>query len=436
MHTRPIRADGRRAWTAPGALLLVLLAGGLAACGSSGSSDSTSSSPATSTAAATAAAPKCGDGSGKAATGTPISVGGMTTASGGVSAVQGAKTVKAYFDCLNANGGVNGRPVEYTSVDDGLNPATAARGAATLVNDKKVVGIVGGSYLECPVAGPIYAKAGVYEIDGVGASAQCFTSKNIASVSMGAPLAGSSITDALIAGGAKKIALLLPNIPGLGDALKQAAERTAKANGATIVKSTLYKPGVKDATSLVLAAASANPDGIGLAGIKSDLVTILKTAEAQKLKDRFKFASVNQLYAPEVPKALTDYWAGGALQVQHQFGPIEATTPDVGLWKAVVKQYAPGTPTDEVSEGMFLAAKMFGDTLKGIQGPITAASVATAIQGIRDYQTDMLCAPFSWGKLPFRVGNVQTRVASVDGDQWKDDGGCKQISDPILKGGG
>jgi branched-chain amino acid transport system substrate-binding protein len=434
MHTRPTRGGARRAWAAPGALCLILLAGGLAACGSSGSSDSTSASTAT-TAAAAAVVPKCGDGSGKAATGEPIPVGGMTTASGGVSAEQGAKTVKAYFDCLNANGGVNGRPVEYTAVDDGLNPASAARGAATLVNDKKVVGIVGGSYLECPVAGPIYAKAGLYEIDGIGASAQCFTSKNIASVSMGAPLAGSSITDALIADGAKKIALLLPNIPGLGDALKQAAERTAKANGATIVKSTLYKPGVKDATSLVLAAASANPDGIGLAGIKSDLVTILKTAEAQKLKDRFKFASVNQLYAPEVPKAVTDYWAGGALQVQHQYGPIEATTPDVSLWKAVVKRYAPDVPTDEVSEGMFLAAKMFGDALARIEGPITAASVAKAVQGIRDYRTDMLCAPFSWGKLPFRVGNVQTRVASIDGDGWKDDGGCRQIPDPILKGG-
>jgi branched-chain amino acid transport system substrate-binding protein len=164
-------------------------------------------------------------------------------------------------------------------------------------------------------------------------------------------------------------------------------------------------------------------------------VTILKTAEAQKLKDRFKFAAVNQLYAPEVPKALGDYWGGGALKVQHQFGPIEASTPDVSLWKAVVKRYAPDVPTDEVSEGMFLAAKMFGDTLAGIEGPITAKSVGEAIQGIRDYRTDMLCAPFSWGKLPFRVGNVQTRVASIDGGDWKDDGGCRSISDPILKGG-
>jgi branched-chain amino acid transport system substrate-binding protein len=426
---------GRAARLACGALLVIVLAGVVTACGSSSGSGSSGAPDAKAATTKAVQAPKCGAGSGKPATGTPIPIGGMATVTGGVSNGQGVATAKAYFDCLNANGGIKGRPIAYSTEDDGLNPSTAARNATTLVKDKKVVGIVGGSYLECPVAGPIYAKAGIYELDGDGGSAQCFTSPNIASVSMGAPLASSATIAALIDGGAKKIALLVPNVPGLGDAVQQAAERTAKANGAEVVKTTMYKPGVKDAASLVLAAASANPDGIALAGVESDLVAILKAAEAQKLKDRFKFASVNQLYAPQAPDELGSYWDDGALKVQHQYGPLEATTPDIALWKAVVARYSPKTPTDETSEGMFLAAKMLADTIATIDGPVTAASVGKAIEGIEDYKTDLLCQPFAWGKLPFRLGNVQTRIATIHGGQWKDEGGCTSVPDPTLSGG-
>lgn len=29
---------------------------------------------------------------------------------------------KAYFECVNANGGINGRPIEFVLEDDGLDP--------------------------------------------------------------------------------------------------------------------------------------------------------------------------------------------------------------------------------------------------------------------------------------------------------------------------
>ena len=352
----------------------------------------------------------------------------MSTLTGGVSTGEGSATAKAYFECVNANGGINGHPIQYTVVDDGLNPAKAAQSATSLVNDTKVVGIVGGSYLECAVAGPIYQKAHVFEVEGVGATAQCLTNPNIVTTSMGSPLSASAMIDAATAEGAKKIALLVPNTPGLGDAVQAASEATAKQDGATIVKTTQYQPGVQDATSLVLSAASANPDAIAITAIKSDLVTLLNAAAQQGLKNRIKFIAINQIYGAGVPSQLGSAWDGGRLKVQHQWAPIGADTPDVKLWKAVVAKYAPGAPLDELSEGMFLAAKIFADTLAKIHGPITRASVGQALQSISNYQSDMLCAPFSWPKGTNRLVNNETRIAEIDNGAYKDDGGCHKVT--------
>jgi branched-chain amino acid transport system substrate-binding protein len=416
------------------ALLVAVGAFGVTACGDEQKASSTSAAAPSTTAAPAETAPKCGDGSGKAATGEPIPVGGMMTASNGPDISQGPEAAKAFFDCLNANGGIKGRPVEYTFEDDGLNPATASRAASRLVNDKKVVAVAGSTaYLECAVAGPIYQKAGVMEVEAAGGPAQCFTLPNIVSVSEGGILSTSLAVQDQIAAGAKRIALLGPNVPGLGQAFIDAAKRTAAANGGRLVAGILHKPGIRDATSVLLEAANAKPDAIVLAGVEQDLVSILKAAEAQNMKGRFKFGAAAPLYSPTAPKALGQYWNGGAIRVAHQFAPFSATTTDNALWHAVMAKYAPDTVEDEFSQGAFLSAKILADTVAGLDGPVTRATVAKALQSVKDYKTDLLCQPWSWVTGKYHVSNTTGRIATINADgEWEDAGGCTAIKDPIL----
>ncbi len=51
---------------------------------------------------------------------------------------------KAYFDYVNANGGVNGRKIEYVVKDDGYNPANTSQVVNQLVLQEKVFAVVGG----------------------------------------------------------------------------------------------------------------------------------------------------------------------------------------------------------------------------------------------------------------------------------------------------
>ncbi len=64
------------------------------------------------------------------------SVGAIATASGGVDFSSSPKAAAAYFDCVNANGGINGRPIDYAYEDDAFDPTQTAQIAAGFAADE------------------------------------------------------------------------------------------------------------------------------------------------------------------------------------------------------------------------------------------------------------------------------------------------------------
>jgi branched-chain amino acid transport system substrate-binding protein len=78
-------------------------------------------------------------GSDPGITATSIKLGGSYPFSGPASAYGTiGVSAKAYFDWLNAKGGINGRKIEFTTLDDGYEPARALQNAKQLVEQNKV----------------------------------------------------------------------------------------------------------------------------------------------------------------------------------------------------------------------------------------------------------------------------------------------------------
>jgi branched-chain amino acid transport system substrate-binding protein len=78
-------------------------------------------------------------GSDPGVTATSIKLGGSYPFSGPASAYGTiGVSAKAYFDWLNAKGGVNGRKIEFSTLDDGYEPARALQNAKQLVEQDKV----------------------------------------------------------------------------------------------------------------------------------------------------------------------------------------------------------------------------------------------------------------------------------------------------------
>ena len=127
----------------------------------------------------------CGLGTGKKASGRPIKLGGIDMLIPGVDFTTIGKVAKAYFDCVNDNGGIRGRPISYTLYNEQLNPAQQASLARKLVESDKVVGIVGNtSFTECGTNWKYYKSKG-YTVIGAGVQAECFGVPSIVEVNMG-----------------------------------------------------------------------------------------------------------------------------------------------------------------------------------------------------------------------------------------------------------
>jgi branched-chain amino acid transport system substrate-binding protein len=172
-------------------------------------------------ATAALAAPTCGGNSGQAATGAPIKVGGIfgNAAPGDFSSSTTA--ARAYFDCVNANGGVAGRPIEYLTENDQWNPETAAQSASKLLKDENVVAMVGnGSFVEMAVNAPLYKSENVMTMASACAVSECFESSNIVSTNQG-PLPSSVGAAQYMAEekGAKSLSCVGLAIPDVGPCL-------------------------------------------------------------------------------------------------------------------------------------------------------------------------------------------------------------------------
>src|SRR5215212_424378 len=189
-------------------------AAALAACGGSSGDDSDAD---VGDLASESSAVKCGMGNGKAASGTPIKIRALATASGGIDFSSAPRSATAFFKCVNANGGINGRPIDYAYEDDGLDQQKAAQIATQFANDKSVVALAGdATFIGCGAANPIYQKSDLYSITGTGVPESCFESSNIAPVNAGPRISSVGTIQYLHSqGDTDRVAQVSNKVPGV-----------------------------------------------------------------------------------------------------------------------------------------------------------------------------------------------------------------------------
>ena len=406
--------------------MMVVLAG----CGGSrgGGASNAAAVPASETAT------KCGMGTGKPATGTPIKIRALVTASGGINFSSPARSAAAYFKCVNANGGIHGRPINYAYQDDGLNLQKAAQIASQYAADTSIVALAGDATLiGCGVANPIYQKADLYSITGTGVPQSCFQSSNIAPVNAGPRTSAVATIQYLKAvGKAARVAQVSNSVPGVGDWLQAGADAYAKANGIRIVKSILHDPANFDVNSIVLQLKKANPTAVILEDPAPVGAAILKAAATQGLQTKFAWTCLSSCYDASFPSQIGSTWDGFISNSELQL--VDANTPDNVLWRAVLQKYGSAQdPRDTFGQSGFLAAKILTDTLLKLDpAQINRATVSKAIVAIRGYKSDILCKPWYYGQASRHAPNHTTRMAVAKNGKYVELQGCTPVNDPAL----
>ena len=365
------------------------------------------------------AAVTCGANTGQAATGAPIIVGGIFSNGAPGDWSSSTDSAAAYFACVNANGGINGRPIDYRVQDDQWTPEAAAQAAAKLVNDDKAVALVGnGSFIEMAVNAKTYADNGIMSMASACAISECFESSNIVSTNQG-PLP-SDLGAAQFAQeelGATNVACIGLNIPNNGIWSCQAVIDMMTKRGGT-GSMAMLNPGAPDVNSALLEAVASGADTILLnlpAGLS---IAVLKAAQEQDLRDSYVWISPTPMYDLSVPAAIGDYW-NGKVYVNAELAPISVNGPDAQNWVAVLEAFGKADdPRDTFGQAGYLSAQFFVKAMLEMDPADLddRAKVTAAIKAIKGYTSDLMCGPYYVGDADFHMPNhAGYMVQIIDG---------------------
>jgi branched-chain amino acid transport system substrate-binding protein len=382
----------------------------------------------------TVAASDCGPKEGEKATGEPIKLGALATKQPGTDFSEIPRMAEAYFKCVNDNGGINGRPIEYVIETEQTDPGQAASQARKLIESEKVLGIVGNtSIIECSVNHKYYEQQGYYVI-GSGIAPECYSTSNFAAVNMGPRYSSDGATQALIGQDVKKIVLVQSNVPGT-DYIEEGPRLITEDAGLEFEGLKENVP-IQDANSAALKAVQAAGDGGGvvLNFTPPEALKILQAAQQQGLQDRVKWGCSTPCNTDFLAEALGDAW-DGKLFVNAELNLITADAPDSNLYRAVQKEYAPDIPLGSFSQMGFIEARIATEALLGVEGEYTKESVNEAFLNVKNFKTDILCNPWYYGEAPLHIPNNVDRTVTPQGGVMVEEEGCFEISDvdPAIK---
>jgi branched-chain amino acid transport system substrate-binding protein len=347
---------------------------------------------------------KCGLGNGKKATGAPIKLGGIDMLIPGVDFTTIGKVAKAYFDCVNDNGGIHGRPIKYTLYSEALDPNQEKALAKKLIESDKVVGVVGNtSFAECGTNWKYYKSKG-YVVIGAGVQAECYSTPSFAEVNAGPRYSNVGAAQALIAAGAKKLAIASPDtISAYADG---GPALVAKKAGIPVKIFPTHLP-VTDATSQLIQMYQFAGDGGGiLIDFTPDTApAFMKAAEAQGIVDKIKWGSSTPIANTFMSGQFSPSF-DGHLWIDNEFSNVDPKVgPDSALMFTVLKKYAPKIAPQAFAQMGFLDGKFATEALLSIKGAITAKSYNNAVRALTNQKTDMLCKPYYVGNIPYHIPN-------------------------------
>jgi branched-chain amino acid transport system substrate-binding protein len=382
-----------------------------------GSTDSTVA-PVTGSGSNIQASGECGAGTGEKATGEPIKIGAMATNIPGVDFTWITDMTGAYFDCVNDNGGINGRPIQYIAEEEQVDPQQISSLATKLVEQDKVLGIVGStSLIECSVNRDYYAQQGYYLIIA-GVAQDCFTSPNFSAVNMGpyySSLGGAQA--ALRAGAEGKMVVVSPNQPGF-DLINSGVVEFAQENDME-GQSILEDVPINDPAGLAqrLVAEAGNGGGVVLDFTGPTVLPLLQAIEQQGLIDSVIWASSTPPNDPSLAAELSEAWNGKFL-INAEFNVLDSGQPDQDHMNEVREQYASDVPSSSFAQMGYLAGRVATDALMGIEGDITKESVNEAFKNVKNFVSDIWCAPWYFDSTTGSnvSNNIDLTVAPEDGN--------------------
>jgi branched-chain amino acid transport system substrate-binding protein len=369
----------------------------------------------------------CGSGSSGGSSGgsDTIKVAQITTISGGFPFGDTVKGTKSYFNMVNADGGVNGKKIEFTSGDDKGQASEAAQLARKFVLQDKVVAMVGNTSLaDCDTNKGFYESRKLAVIGG-GTQPACFTQKNWAPVNSG-PYVGHIVQwqylfDVIKP---KSVCEIEQNDPTSIPYYDQLREWYKGENpNAKFTQVTYTNDATQNPTPAVTAAKQKGCDAVTLSTVAPNAVAFVKAAKSVGLDATFII--LGSAYDASVPGALGKLAEPGGLGpkskgffVGAELAKIDAEIPQV---QEMVKQFEKDkTPANFWSEIGWVSAATFVDGLKQDKKAktSTSAGVLAALQAMEPYESGFAATKLTFGDGDTHSPNKGAQMLTIKDSKW------------------
>jgi branched-chain amino acid transport system substrate-binding protein len=366
----------------------------------------------------------CGMGTGKKATGAPIKIGALNMLIPGVDFTTVAKVASDYFQCVNDNGGIHGRPIQYIQYTEDLNPTHEAALARKLVESDRVVGIVGNtSFGECGTNWKYYKSKG-FVVLGAGVQAECYSTPSYAETNMGPRYSNMNAAQYLLAHGAKSLVIASPStLSAYADGF---VPKMAKAAGVPYKIFPTVLP-VTDANSQLTSMIQAAGDGgaIILDFTPDTAPAFLQAAISQGVIDKVMWGSSTPIANTAMAEQFGQF--DGKIFINQEFANLDSTGPDETLYNQVNAKYSPKIAIQAFGQMGYMDAKFATAALLSVKGAITAKSYNAAVKALVNQKTDMLCKPFYVGNIPYHIPNTADVTVTYKGGKVSQVEGCKAL---------
>lgn len=302
----------------------------------------------------------------------------------------------AYFDAVNAAGGVNGRRIVLNTLDDGYDPKRAEANTGALVDKERVFALFG--YVGTPTsnaAQPWVDKEDIpffAPMTGAQTLREPFN-KNIFNVRDGYFKETEKIVEHLEVMGVKNVAVLYQN-DAYGQAGLQGVEQALKRRQRTVLATASVERNSTDVAAAVAKMKAAHPRAIVMISAYKSSAAFIR--EMRKNNDDVPFFwnvsfVGSRALADELGPA-----ARGVMISQVMPSPWNETL-DIAREYRKLYLAKPGREADYASLEGFIAAKVFVEGLRHVKGEPTRKNFVHALETMGAYDLGGYTVKFTPG---------------------------------------
>jgi branched-chain amino acid transport system substrate-binding protein len=285
--------------------------------------------------------------------------------------------IKAYFDWINQRGGVKGKKIKWIAMDDRLDPKKAIENTKKLVEDEKVVAMLG--CLGTGVANALMPYCEDKKIPYVPITGDDVIRQKKQKYTFFTTASYGDETRSMVKHAAtvalQSIFVVHTDTSG-GKGWAEDAREAAQKNNVKFLGTFAAKPDGSNAVEAVEICLKANPAAVLL---------LLAGDAVQKTLEQLKSKSyLGQKYALSVavtPKLMQEMGPSvhGLIVTQVVPNPFFDASPVVREYRAVIEN-SKNVQRNYLTFQGYLTARLFSDSVSRVNGPVSSAALVAALE--------------------------------------------------------